>query len=180
MATEEFGSIVVSGDYKGKLKEIVDALNTFDWSSDDVGDHFLVSDDNRIAYSSSSHVRIPTVFATRIVVKLSDGRTIPIDEVDKNATKDEEDMEYITPEWVSKNVCPLLKSGTLEIVAVAGGSHRGWVDRLIIRADGFVERSHEKFDSMKKKEWRKVEVEQFSKKKTKSKRTTSKRRAKKK
>jgi hypothetical protein len=61
MSAKPFGSIVVCGDYKGKLQAIVDALNTFDFAVDA---SFYVRN-NRIAFSSSDNEGFPTVFAYR-------------------------------------------------------------------------------------------------------------------
>jgi hypothetical protein len=135
MSTKPFGSIVVCGDYKGKLRAIVDALNTFDFANDG---SFYVRD-NRIAFSSSDHEGFPTVFAYRF--------------------DDRGDIESMSLKWLSENVCPLMTHGTMEIVVVAGDSEDAYLQLLILRSDGHVDRSREEFNALEESEWRKFEHE---------------------
>jgi predicted ATP-binding protein involved in virulence len=135
MSTKPFGSIVLCGDYKGKLQAIADALNAFDFAADG---SFYVKD-NRIAFSSSDHEGFPTVFAYQF--------------------DDRGDIENMSLKWLSENLCPLMTNGTMEIVVVAGDSEDAYLQRLTLRSDGQVDRAREEFNALEEAEWHKSDSE---------------------
>ena len=146
MSTEPDGSLIVGGDSRAplsKLIKIVVAINAYQFDSGEGGRFGVLKKEKRIVFDRRA-IGCPSTFAIRAV--------------------DEDTFEDMTLSWISERISPLISKGTLEIVAVAGGSHDGYLERLSIHADGLVTRSHEAFnmiEAWKKKNWRKVEVERF-------------------
>jgi hypothetical protein len=112
-----FGPIIVCGDYKGDLQGIVNVLNQ--WEFDNGGDiKFAVERD--------------IIFSTCI----GDG---PHSEPRRPKEHPSEETEWISDATISRNISPLLKSGTLELVSVDHEDDRNaYFVKVIIHANGLV------------------------------------------
>jgi hypothetical protein len=148
--TDNFGKIIVVGDYEGDLKAIVDKLNSLNWSFEGVGGREWAVE------QSSAHGEVivlngdlpdPSLRPVGKIFVLKDGRRRFADDADASIIEqweaDKDDGAFNFDEYtlreLSALISPHLHKGTLEFVAVFVS--RGLVrhERLLVRSDGCAE-----------------------------------------
>jgi hypothetical protein len=107
---DDFGKIMVFGDYEGDLKAIVDNLNSLQWG---IGGQWAVKQS-----------RVPGGGARREIIAPKG---------DYNATL------RCTLSELSAFISPHLNKGTIEFVAVRASWSDIWHERLLVRSDGSAE-----------------------------------------
>jgi hypothetical protein len=159
--TDNFGKIMVFGDYEGDLKAIVDKLNSLRWSFESVGGcEWAVEKSNAAekgAYKKRHKEREiivlkgdlpdPSLRPVGKIFVLKDGRRCFAGDADAAIIKqweaDKDDgafkLDVYTLRELSTLISPHLHKGTIEFVAVFVS--RGLVrhERLLVRSDGFAE-----------------------------------------
>ncbi len=128
-----YGAIYVGGDYKGDLEAIVRVMNQLDW-----GDSY----DTKFEVINSSVVpklgwaEYPTAMP-RCYVR-DDGTPIPYNEIDEDV-EFECDLEDVELPILSRDISPLLESGTLRVCAESHERENMYLTTLKISSDGKVE-----------------------------------------
>ena len=159
--TDNFGKIMVFGDYEGNLKAIVDKLNSLRWSHGSVGGREWAVEKSsaagRGAYKKRHKKRKiivlngdlpdPSLRPVGKIFVLKDGRRCFADDADASIIKQWEadkddgafDWDEYTLRELSTLISPHLHKGTIEFVAVFVS--RGLVrhERLLVRSDGCAE-----------------------------------------
>jgi hypothetical protein len=159
--TDNFGTIMVVGDYEGDLKAIVDKLNSLRWSLESVGGREWAVEQSsaheRGAYKKRHKKREnivlngdlpdPCLRPVGKIFVLRDGRRCFVDDADASIIKQwEEDKddgafnfgEYTLRE-LSALISPHLHKGTIEFVAVHVSGSLVRHERLLVRSDGCAE-----------------------------------------
>ena len=159
--TDNFGKIMVFGDYEGNLKAIVDKLNSLRWSCESVGGREWAVEQSSAAERGDNKKRHekreiivlngdlpdPSLRPVGKIFVLKDGRRCFADDADASiieqweADKDDGafDWDAYTLRELSALISPHLHKGTIEFVAVSVS--RGLVrhERLLVRSDGCAE-----------------------------------------
>ena len=158
---DNFGKIMVCGDYEGNLKAIVDKLNSLRWSFESVGGREWAVEQssghdrgaNKKRHKKREKIVLngdlpdPSLRPVGKIFVLKDGRRCFADAADASiieqweADKDDgaSDWDVYTLRELSALISPHLHKGTIEFVAVFVS--RGYVrhERLLVRSDGCAE-----------------------------------------
>jgi hypothetical protein len=142
-----YGMNVVSGDYEGRVGEIIKLLNKLNLHEDD--ESTFIEHRKRIVMSTRSQ-ETPTVFPLRHIMVFEDGRRMDSREATDRLIREwrwkdpseEADYEEYSLQMLSDIIAPLITKGTFELVAVGHDAtmHSVYHERLVIRADGSAER----------------------------------------
>ncbi len=165
--TDDFGKIMVFGDYEGNLNAIVNKLNSMQWGFQSVGDREWAvekssaadGDDNKERHKKKEKHKKreiivlngdslePSLRPVGKIFVLKDGRRCFVDDADASIIKqweaDKDDGAFNWDEYtlceLSALISPHLRKGTIEFVAVCVS--RGVVrhERLLVRSDGRAE-----------------------------------------
>jgi hypothetical protein len=150
--TDDFGKIIVAGDYEGDLKAIVDKLNSLRWSFESVGGREWAVEqssapEKREKIVLNGDLPDATLRPVGKIFVLKDGRRCFADAADASiieqwkADKDDgaSNWDIYTLRELSALISPYLHKGTIEFVAVSVS--RGYVrhERLLVRSDGCAE-----------------------------------------
>jgi hypothetical protein len=170
---DDFGKIIVCGDYEGDLKAIVDSLNSLEWTAP-AGERQWTVKQSRVrdlgvpeggAYKRREIIvpngdSNPTLRPIGEIFVLKDGRRCFAKDADESfiqqweADEGEEgvfDMDQCTLSELSALISPHLDKGTIEFVAVRASRADVCHERLLVRSDGSAKyhnrTSHNFFDA---------------------------------
>jgi hypothetical protein len=158
--TDDFGKIMVFGDYEGNLEAIVDKLNLLRWSFDSVRCEWAVEKstaaergDNKKGRKRREVIVLngdlpdPSLRPVKKSFVLKDGRRCFAGDADASIIEQWEadkdagafNVDQYTLHKLSALISPHLRKGTIEFVAVLVSSGVVRHERLLVRFDGCAE-----------------------------------------